>query len=208
MPDSRADACANAESLAARTEYQLAVAATCLRNGGAIAHATEGVWGLACLASAEDAIWRILAIKRRSWRKGLILVADKPARFADLLTALPVDAQNRLMGAWPGPITWLVPHRGLVHRVICGDSERVALRVTDHAQFAALCRRVGEPLVSTSANRGSAPPVLSAQAARLVFGGEIDFVLSGELGSAGGPSAIIDALSGEQLRAGARTARR
>lgn len=180
--------------------YLISRAAQVLRNGGVIAHATEGVWGLACVADADEAVLRILASKRRSWRKGLILVADTASHFAGLLRDLPEETRVAIMRSWPGPVTWLVPHHQRVSRNIGGSSGRVALRVTAHAQFAELCRRVGAPLVSTSANRGGSPPVLSAGAARVLFGGEIDFVLAGELGGATGPSAIYDALTGEQMR--------
>ena len=182
-------------------EYRVAYAAALLRRGGVIAHATEGVWGLACRASEEQAVWRILAIKRRSWRKGLILVPDSALPCAPLLASLPEQTRAVMLRSWPGPTTWLVPHLQQVPHWITGRSSRVALRVTAHPQFAALCRRVGGPVVSTSANRGGAAPVRSARAARQVFGGQINAVLQGELGGAAGPSAILDALTGEPVRA-------
>ena len=212
MPDSdgaqhadthdRATATSLDARLDARTRYQLSAAVSCLRAGGVIAHPTEGVWGLACVASSEGAIEQILTSKRRSWRKGLILVSNTPQQFAPLLAQLPDVIRDQVLGSWPGPKTWLVPHAHRVSPWISGDSSRVALRVTAHRQFAALCHGVGTALVSTSANRAGAQPLSSARAARRVFGGEIDFVLDGELGGATGPSAIVDALSGAQLRAG------
>ena len=207
MPASRADPANRTEEDAGErvptpgVEYRVAYVAALLRRGGVIAHPTEGVWGLACRAGEEEAVWRILSIKRRSWHKGLILVADSAAPFARLLANLPAQTRTLMLGSWPGPTTWLVPHLQQVPHWISGRSSRVALRVTAHPQFAALCRRVGGPLVSTSANRGGAAPVGSARAARQVFGGPIDAVLQGELGGAAGPSAILDALSGEAVRA-------
>lgn len=187
----------------AHAAYRLSHAAAVLRRDGVIAHPTEGVWGLACAASSADAVWRILASKRRDWRKGLILVADAASRFEGLLMGLPAERRVLVERSWPGPTTWLVPHRQQLPDWVTGGSPRVALRVTAHAQFAALCRRVGEPLVSTSANRAAQAPVDSAMAARRVFGGELDAVLAGDLGGAGGPSRILDALTGEQLRGAA-----
>ena len=191
-----------ADRRACGAEYRIAFAAGVLRDGGVIAHATEGVWGLACSVDSQEAVWRILASKRRSWRKGLILVAGCPAPFERLLNALPQTRRAAVLGTWPGPATWLVPHAQQMPDWITGTSDRVALRVTAHAQFAALCRRAGVPLVSTSANRAGMTPVASAWDARRVFGAEIDAVLPGRLGSAAGPSAIRDALTGEQVRAG------
>ena len=75
----------------AHAAYRLSHAAAVLRRDGVIAHPTEGVWGLACVASSADAVWRILASKRRDWRKGLILVADVASRFEGLLMGLPAE---------------------------------------------------------------------------------------------------------------------
>ncbi|MEC8867645.1 MAG: Sua5/YciO/YrdC/YwlC family protein, partial [Pseudomonadota bacterium] len=42
--------------------------------GGVIAHACEGVWGLACDAYSLAGVRRILELKRRSFVEGLILI--------------------------------------------------------------------------------------------------------------------------------------
>ena len=83
---------------------------------------------------------------------------------------------------------------------IVGDFATVAVRVPDHEQarrFAAAC---GHPLVSTSANRASAPPARSAEEVKRIFGSEIDGVLPGAVGDRSAPSAIIDAATGRVLR--------
>ena len=49
-------------------------AAVCLKAGGVIAHATEGVWGLACDPFNRKAVDRILTIKGREAAKGMLLI--------------------------------------------------------------------------------------------------------------------------------------
>ena len=49
-------------------------AAVILRRGGVVAHATEGVWGLACDPRSDAAIQKVLKIKQREKEKGLILI--------------------------------------------------------------------------------------------------------------------------------------
>ena len=49
---------------------------TC-RAGGIIAYPTEAVFGLGCIPIYEHSVRRILRLKRRSIRKGLILVASE-----------------------------------------------------------------------------------------------------------------------------------
>ena len=57
------------------------LASDVLLDGGVIAYPTEGVFGLGCLPDDIDAVERILAIKQRSPRKGLILIAAYPEQF-------------------------------------------------------------------------------------------------------------------------------
>ena len=45
-----------------------------LRRGGVVAHATEGVWGLACDPRSDISVKKILDIKQREKEKGLILI--------------------------------------------------------------------------------------------------------------------------------------
>lgn len=184
-------------------DYEIARAADVLRHGGVVVHATEGVWGLACDPDNGDAVGRLLAVKRRSWKEGLVLVAHSPGVFAALLQPLDVTRRRLVADSWPGPVTWLVPHHDLVPSWVHGDSEKVALRVTAHPQFASLCARFGGALASTSANRSGRPPIAEATAARIALGPGVDFVLRGELGGADGPSTMVDVLTLDVLRGSA-----
>src|SRR5690606_32756593 len=112
---------------------------------------TEAVWGLGCDPWNGLAVDRLLALKQRPMKKGLILVAADISQFSELLYDLPEDWQATLKASWPGPNTWLVPHRGRLPGWITGQHASVALRVTDHPLLAELCALTG-PLVSTSAN--------------------------------------------------------
>ena len=62
-------------SLDSRTVLRVVEAARALDGGGIVAYPTEGVYGLGCLPTQLDAIERLLSVKRRSWRKGLPLIA-------------------------------------------------------------------------------------------------------------------------------------
>lgn len=178
----------------------LGVAAAQLRGGGVVAHATEAVFGLACDPWNRDAVERLLALKGRRVGKGLILVAAEPEQFADVLDPLPPGVRRSIAESWPGPVTWVVPHRSRYPRWITGDRSGVAVRVTAHPQFRALLQRFGGPVVSTSANPSGGAPARSAFEVRRLFGAALDLVLPGSTSGAAAPSEIRDALSGEVLR--------
>ena len=164
-----------------------------------MAHASEGVWGLACDPFDRSAVKRVLDIKGRDADKGLIVVGAASEAFADELDALDGDMQARIRASWPGAVTWVVPNRRFP-AWITGGRDTVAIRVPDHAQARTLAEAFGGPMVSTSANRSGAAPARTARSVEQALGGEIDFILPGRIGSRDGPSRIVDAVNGRALR--------
>ncbi|MBE7374010.1 L-threonylcarbamoyladenylate synthase [Pseudomonas lopnurensis] len=170
-----------------------------VRAGGVIAYPTEAVWGLGCDPWEEEAVLRLLALKERPVEKGLILVADRIEQFDFLLDDLPERWLDRLASSWPGPNTWLVPHRDRLPEWISGRHDSVALRVTDHPLVARLCALTG-PLVSTSANPAGRPAARSRLRVEQYFPQQLDAVFNGPLGGRRNPSTIRDLRSGEIIR--------
>ena len=174
-------------------------AAQVLRGGGVVAHASEGVWGLACDPFNGPAVNRVLDIKGRDADKGLIVVAADAGAFAEELDAQEADTAARIRASWPGAVTWVVRNTRFPSW-ITGGRDTVAIRVPDHAQARALAACLGGPLVSTSANRSGVAPALTAEEVERALGDEVDFILPGAIGAREGPSRIIDAANGETLR--------
>ncbi len=180
------------------SSWRVQQAARVVRAGGVIAYPTEAVWGLGCDPWDSDAVYRLLALKERPVEKGLILVADSIHQFDFLLEDLPERWMDRLASTWPGPNTWLVPHRNRLPEWVTGRHDSVALRVTDHPLVRELCMLVG-PLISTSAN-----PAGGAARSRLrvqqYFDGQLDSILGGPLGGRKHPSTIRDLRTGALIR--------
>ena len=181
------------------SSWRVQQAAREIRAGAVIAYPTEAVWGLGCDPWDEDAVYRLLAIKGRSVEKGVILVADNIRQFDFLFEDYPQDWLDKMSSTWPGPNTWLVPHRGLLPAWITGQHDSVAVRVSDHPLVRELCALVG-PLVSTSANPQGSPPARSRLRVEQYFRGQVDLVLGGALGGRKSPSVIRDLRSGEVVR--------
>ncbi len=181
--------------------WHLRMALRCLRGGGVLAYPTEGVWGLGCDPFDEAAVQRLLFLKGRDPRKGLILVAGDLGQVAPWLQRLDTGRREQIEATWPGPVTWVLPDPGLVPPLVRGDHDSIALRVTAHPQLARLCQLYGGPIVSTSANPAGRPAARSALRVRSYFGARLDYLLPGALGGARGPSSIRDARSGRVLRA-------
>lgn len=86
---------------------------------------------------------RVLRIKRRSVKQGLILVARSIDQFAPYLAGLNRDQIQRLNQSWPGPVTFLVPDQGVSPGFIRGDHTTIALRVSAHPVVQSLCQMLG-----------------------------------------------------------------
>lgn len=183
------------------SSWRVQQAAREVRAGAVIAYPTEAVWGLGCDPWNEEAVDRLLAIKSRSVDKGLILIADNIRQFDFLFEDFPQDWLDRMGSTWPGPNTWLVPHRELLPQWITGVHDTVALRVSNHPQVRELCALVG-PLISTSANPQGRPAARTRLRVEQYFRGQLDLVLGGSLGGRRNPSVIRDLVSGEVVRPG------
>ena len=178
----------------------LQAAVRALHLGGVIACPTEAVWGLSCDPHNEDAVMRLLQLKNRPVAKGLILVASDQQQIDFLLSGLSTEQRQTLSDSWPGPATWLIPHRGNVPRWVSGAHATVAVRVSSHPAVSALCKAWGGPLVSTSANPAGARPAVEAYQVRRYFADSLDYLLPGRVGAARRPTAIRDLCSGQIIR--------
>ena len=173
-------------------------AAQILKSGGVIAYPTEGVFGLGCLPSDDEAVQRLLAIKNRAPSKGLILLAASASQFDDWISlpagiSLPApDPDN--------PVTWIAPAGEKANFLIHGDNTGIAVRITTNPVALAICKAAGSPVVSTSANLSGQAVARNQVMLRRQFGSLVDYVVPGPCGPSAGPSEIRDLLSGDVLR--------
>src|SRR5690606_18888278 len=125
--------------------------------------------GIGCLPDDEAALERVLRLKRRSWRKGMLIVGaslEQIDRWA-VLDASPL--LDEILASWPGPSTWVLPARPRASSRLPGGRPTIAVRYTAHPIAAELCRQVRSALVSTSANTSGRPPLIRAAEVRLTL---------------------------------------
>ena len=181
--------------------WQLRRAACWLRQGGLVAYPTEAVYGLGCDPAQWGALQRLLALKQRSWRKGLILIASDPEQFAPYLVEQSAEIQARAMATWPGATTWLWPAQAGVSRLLRGTHTSLAVRIPAHPLARALCRVAGHAIVSTSANRSGQHPARTPLEVRRKLGAHVPIlILHGTVNRHARPSQIIDLLTQRHIR--------
>jgi L-threonylcarbamoyladenylate synthase len=173
-------------------------AARVLQQGGIVAYAAEYCFGLGCDPRNRAAVAKLLRLKRRSIAKGLIVLAADTRQLEPYIEAFPREA----LASWPGPHTWLLAARVGTPYWLTGKHPAIAVRVTAHAQAAALCRIAHMALVSTSANRTGGKPARTWREVVKRFGKRVDYVLPGHVGELAAPTSIRDGASGKLIRPG------
>lgn len=169
-----------------------------LRNGGVIAYPTESCFGLGCDPMNRRAVEKILELKGRGAAKGLILIAAGRRQLRPFATRTAIEAAWN-QGAWPGPVTWVLPATTACPAWLTGGRGTVAVRITAHPGAAALCREAGMALVSTSANKTGTRPAKTWQQCQRLFGKRVR-VVKGRIGARKRPSTLIDLATGKVLR--------
>lgn len=170
-----------------------------LRRGGVIAYPTESCFGLGCDPRNPLAVQRLLRIKGRPERKGLILIASKFNQLKPYLAPLKPSQIAQLHSKWPGPHTWLIPASHNCPFWLTGRHSTIAVRVTAHPVATRLCREANMALVSTSANRSGQKAAKTAKECSQLFGNKVR-VITGRIGKRRKPSTIQDLATGKILR--------
>ena len=175
-----------------------------LRTQGVIAYPTESVFGLGCDPDCDIAIQNILDLKQRPTHKGLILIAsniEQLKNYADfsVLTKAQID---RIENTWPGPFTWVIPVSKTLSKLISGDFDSVAVRVSAHPVVQQLCCEFGKPIISTSANLSGLEACATASDVKAMFIDNplLTTTIDAEVSGLENPSQIYDALTSKRLR--------
>jgi len=170
-----------------------------LKRGGIIAYPTESCYGLGCDPANRQAVLRILKLKQRPQRKGLILIASHYHQVARYLQPLTLNEQAKLKNDDAQAVTYLLPTRHSTPRWLRGEHDTLAVRLTAHPFARQLCRSAGSALVSTSANRSGQRPAKTYAECQRLFGKKL-WVLQGRVGKRKQPSTICAWSDGKIIR--------
>ncbi len=150
----------------------LSEALDALRKGGVILYPTDTIWGIGCDATDPDAVHRVFEIKRRPDAKSLVLLAsdlDMVARYIRKIPDIAIDLvevnDKPMTIIYPGAVCSTAPVEGgpvvkdrylLAYNTVAEDGS-VGIRIPLTGFCRELVRRLGRPLVSTSANISGEP---------------------------------------------------
>jgi L-threonylcarbamoyladenylate synthase len=143
-------------------EYAAAAASAVeyLQDGGVVIIPTDTAYCLAADATNEDAVNQIFSLKgRHDGRPLSVIAADREqAQEIGEFSPIAVRLWEEFM---PGPLTIVVPDKGVVSSRVTAGLGKIGIRMPGHPLPVLVAERFGRPFTATSANRSGEPPAFS-----------------------------------------------
>lgn len=127
-----------------------------LRRGGVILYPTDTVWALGCDATNSIAVQRIIDIKKRNKKQGMLVLLENINRVSSYADDLP-DVAWDIMELAVKPTTIIVDKAKNLSVNLLGSNSSVGIRVTQEPFSQQLIQRFRKPVVSSSANISGQP---------------------------------------------------
>lgn len=147
-----------------------------MANGGIILYPTDTIWGLGCDATNEAAVEKIYQLKNRPDTKSMILLLAEEKDITQYVTQPDLRIFDYIKGVQKPTTVIYEGAVGIARRLIARDGS-IGIRVVEDAFCKHLVKRMGKPLVSTSANISGTPsPVTFTDVDALIKNG-VDYVV-------------------------------
>jgi tRNA threonylcarbamoyl adenosine modification protein (Sua5/YciO/YrdC/YwlC family) len=170
-------------------------AISALSGGGLVAFPTDTYYGLGCDLFDKRAIERIYLLKQLPRTQELSFICQDLAEIARY--AMVDNAAYRVLRRKvPGPFTFILPATRLVPDLVMRRQKTVGIRIPDSPVTLELVRRLGHPLISTSAATPDGEVLIDAKDIKEKLGHGLDLILDGGY-RPNEPSSVID-LSGPE----------
>jgi len=174
---------------------QVKEAVQILKNGGVIVFPTDTVYGLGADAFNSKAVERIYEIKKRPRHLPLPLLLSDVSQVTMIAKSVPEIGWSLASHFWPGGLTLVLPKAASLPTYLA-KGPTVAVRVPNHPICLALSKRLGRPIIGTSANISGQPSSLTADKVKQQLGDKVDLIIDGGKCSGGSESTIVDVTGG------------
>lgn len=123
-----------------------------IKAGNLVITPTDTVYGILADAMNLEAVEKVYIAKQRSKSKPLLLLVSDIEMLREYTSMLSEQEAHLINTYMPGKLTLLLKKNTKVLDNITNGGELVGVRIPDNADLREIIRRVGNPLVSTSAN--------------------------------------------------------
>lgn len=127
-----------------------------LQNGGIILYPTDTIWGLGCDATNEEAIEKIITLKKRPPSKSFVVLTSDEKEVMKYVAAIDLSVFDYL-NLQAKPTTVIYNNAiGFPDNIVAADGS-IAIRICKDDFCKTLIKRFRKPIVSTSANFSNEP---------------------------------------------------
>src|SRR5688572_28496100 len=99
-----------------------------LQKGGTILYPTDTIWGIGCDAKNEEAVEKVIKIKRRDPHKSFIILLDTPNKLESYIQDVPAVAWD-LIEFSERPLTIIFPRAKNLAKNIINEDGSVGIRI-------------------------------------------------------------------------------
>ena len=130
--------------------------------GEVIAYPTDTVYGLGCDLFNRKAIDKLYAIKQIPRSHELAFICPDLADIAQF--AIVEKREYRILRHYlPGPFCFILHATRDVPKLVQSRRKTVGIRIPQHEVIRAVCRELGRPIISTTAQKDGQKPYIDAR---------------------------------------------
>jgi L-threonylcarbamoyladenylate synthase len=148
-----------------------------LKKGKVLLYPTDTIWGIGCDATQPKAIQKIYKIKERQESKRLILLLDEINKLDEYVKSVPALAYDLIENA-TSPITIVYPGAKNLPKILLAEDGSIAIRIVNGDYCKEVIKRLGKPLVSTSANASGEPSPKTFEQITETIKQKVDYVVN------------------------------
>jgi len=150
------------------------VVADVLVSDGVVVLPTDTLFGFSAALSSRRSYDRIISIKQGDESRRFVYIASSLGMVSRYVGDWGCTSADTLRGIWPAGLTAILSSAPHVPEWV---GATIAMRVPDVPDLIQIVDRVGQPILSTSVNRGGKPPHTTADSIEEEFGEEIDLIV-------------------------------
>jgi L-threonylcarbamoyladenylate synthase len=163
-----------------------------LKAGGVVAYPTDTVYGLGADVFNADAVAKIYDVKRRPRTIPLPVLIAEAEQVKLVASSVSRYARLLMRHFWPGGLTLVLPKAASLPDIVTAGDDKVAVRLPDHIVPLTIVRRLGKPIIGTSANVSNRPSPLTAQEVEQQLAGQVDLIIDMGRCPGGIESTVVD----------------
>jgi len=150
-----------------------------LLSGNPIAFPTETVYGLGIPLFLENGIKKIYDIKQRNIQNPLSAHIGNLSDIEHICSYIPDKFYKLAKNFLPGPLTIVLKKKKNIINSLTEDTDTIGIRFPDNDIFLELVKKLGQPILATSANLSGRPSPNNPLSVYEDLNGKIEIIIDG-----------------------------